>query len=235
MSNTIKVFVVGYGSGYASWIQDKILVEDIEEADVIVFTGGQDINPKIYGCQQHETTYFSQSRDDFELSMYHQVRPDQICYGACRGAQLGAALNGAILVQDVENHWCSGTHYITVFNDNSTMEYFDEIGIKAEDYLQVPSLHHQMIYPYDLSEKDCTLMYVSKTNRSSYYHGDKIDKRKINILRELGEPEVMIFHKENEPVFFGVQGHPEMLRSDHPTNIEFNKILRALIKLKKND
>lgn len=214
----IKVFVVGYGTGYASWIHDKQLVNNIEDADVIVFTGGQDINPALYGCKKHETTYFTQNRDDFEVNMYHQVRPDQVCYGACRGAQLGAALNGAILVQDVSNHWCGGTHQISRF-----------FGKELPDELSVPSLHHQMIYPYDLDKKDYDLLYVSKHNRSNYYRGDKITEEKINNLIEFGEPEVMIFHKEGNPIFFGVQGHPEMLGSDHPTNIVFNDILRKLI------
>lgn len=215
----IKVFVVGYGTGYASWIHDKKIVENIEDADVIVFTGGQDINPALYGCEKHSTTHFTQSRDDFEVQMYHQVRPDQVCYGACRGAQLGAALNGAILVQDVENHWCGGTHQIAKF--------FGEEELPEE--LSVPSLHHQMVYPYDLNKRDYDLLYVSKHNRSGYYHGDKITEDKINNLREFGEPEVMIFHKEGKPVFFGVQGHPEMLNPEHPTNIVFNDILRKLI------
>lgn len=215
----IKVYVVGYSTGYASWIHDKQLVNNIEDADVIVFTGGQDINPELYGCKQHQTTHFTKSRDDYELNCYHMVRPDQVCYGACRGAQLGAALNGAILVQDVENHWCGGTHEIARF--------LGEEDLPEE--LEVPSLHHQMVYPYDLDKKDYDLLYVSKINRSPYYHGDKITNDKIEKIRSLGEPEVMIFHKEGRPVFFGVQGHPEMLSADHPTNIIFNKILRKLI------
>lgn len=215
----IKVYVVGYGTGYASWIHDKQLVENIEDADVIVFTGGCDINPKLYGCAQHESTSFYQQRDDFEVQAYKQVRQDQVCYGACRGAQLGCALNGAILVQDVSNHWCGGTHGIS--------RVFGEEELPEE--LAVPSLHHQMMYPYDLPKEDYDLLYVSKHNRSQYYHGDKITDEKVAKLREIGEPEVVIFHKKGNPVFFGVQGHPEMLSPDHPTNIVFNKILRKLI------
>lgn len=215
----IKVYVVGYGTGYTSWIHDKKLVDNIQDADVVVFTGGQDINPSIYGCEKHDTTYYTKSRDDFELAAYAQVRPDQVCYGACRGAQLGAALNGCILVQDVENHWCSGTHEISRF--------FGEDDLPQE--LRVPSLHHQMVYPYDLPKSDYTLLYVSKHNRSSYYHGDKITEDKVRNIKEYGEPEVMIFHRPGKPVFFGVQGHPEMLSSDHPTNIIFNNILNKLI------
>lgn len=215
----IKVFVVGYGTGYASWIHDKQLVNDIEDADVIVFTGGQDINPAIYGCKKHSTTYFTPTRDDFELSAYAQVRPNQVCYGACRGAQLGAAINGAILVQDIENHWCSGNHEISRFLGESDLP----------EELSVPSLHHQMVYPYDLPKEDYDLLYVSKVNRSPYYHGDGITDEKILKIKEFGEPEVMVFHRPGKPVFFGVQGHPEMLSADHPTNVVFNKILRKLI------
>lgn len=214
----LKLFVVGPSIGYARWIKNKELVDKIEDAELIMFTGGQDINPQIYGCEAHHSTYFSRDRDKFEINAYRQIRPDQLCIGICRGAQLACALNGGILVQDVTNHWIGGTHTMSRCSD-----------IDMDDILDIPSLHHQMMYPYDMPKRDYTLMYVSTNQRSSHYEGDKITEKQISKLHQIGEPEVVLFHKEGNPRFLAIQGHPEMMYENSETVNQFNKILLKLL------
>ena len=93
-----KVYVVGYSTGYSRFIHNMNLVNNIEEADIVLFTGGEDISPELYGCKKHETTYFTRRRDEEEVSAFNKMRPNQLAVGICRGAQLFCALNGGILV-----------------------------------------------------------------------------------------------------------------------------------------
>lgn len=218
----MKVFVVGFSKSYSRWIESLEIVRSIEDADIVLFTGGEDINPALYGCKVHKTTYFTEARDEYELECYHKMRNDQVGLGICRGAQLACALNGGLLIQDVDNHWIGSTHPIINVSDD------EELPLE----LDIPSLHHQMMYPYDMDPNDYTLLYISKEQRSKdYYAGDKFDNdaEKISKINTFGEPEVILFHKQNNPKFLAIQGHPEMMDLDSQTIKTFNNILKSLI------
>lgn len=218
----MKVFVVGFSKSYSRWIESLEIVKSIEDADIVLFTGGEDINPALYGCKVHKTTYFTEARDEYELECYHKMRNDQVGLGICRGAQLACALNGGLLIQDVDNHWIGSTHPIINISDN------EELPLE----LDIPSLHHQMMYPYDMDPNDYTLLYISKEQRSKdYYAGDKFDNdaEKISKINTFGEPEVILFHKQNNPKFLAIQGHPEMMDLNSQTIKTFNNILKSLI------
>jgi len=209
--NNIKVYVVGPSIGYARWMPCISLVSDIKEANIVWFTGGADINPKLYNEPQHDSTFFFDTRDNFEVTCYKQMSRNQLAIGTCRGAQLFCALNGGKLVQDVSHH-CQ-THAIK--------KVADVDGVELPDKCTVTSLHHQMMYPYDLQESDYKVLYVSEPRRSQYYRGTGFDEQKI---KEKGEPELVLFDNGKLPVSLGIQGHPEMM---------YNKevFVQALIKL----
>ena len=81
----MKVFVVGPSTGYSRFIEDLELVDDMKDAQVVLFTGGEDINPELYGCKKHQSTWFNKKRDDFEVESFKKVASDQLCVGVCRG------------------------------------------------------------------------------------------------------------------------------------------------------
>ena len=199
----MKVYVVGPQLGYTRWIDNCELVNNIQDAQVVFFTGGGDISPEYYGCDQHPATWPSWHRDPEEIEMFNLVHPNQIVFGTCRGLQLIAVMNGAILIQDVTNH-AGGDHEIT----------------NGRETFRVTSLHHQMIYPWVLDPKDYDILYWSKNKRSRHYEGDKIDPQKVIV-----EPEVAIFHKQGKPFCFGVQGHPEMMSLHDPFVRRLNQML----------
>ena len=63
----MNIHVAGdYGFGYANWIQDafkeSVIKRDIESADLVLFTGGSDINPEIYGENKSHTTWCNDMR-----------------------------------------------------------------------------------------------------------------------------------------------------------------------------
>lgn len=133
-----KLYCVGWGRSYANWFRDVELTGDfetpkfqIEDADIVLFTGGEDVSPYLYGKTPHPTSYWTTSRDEMEVEAFKRIRPDALAYGTCRGLQLLNVMNGGILCQDATDHWCSGTH---------------EIHNDTESY-RITSLHHQMVYP----------------------------------------------------------------------------------------
>lgn len=199
-----KVHVVGTQTGYSRWIKNFELTNNIEEADIVMFTGGCDINPEIYGCKKHPSTYYDAKRDAFELEAFKKIRPDQFCIGTCRGAQLCCALYGGRLIQDVSNHSSYGTHKIINLNNNS-------------DAYEITTIHHQMMYPFNMPKEHYSILYVTP-NLSSYYKGDQIDIPPY-------DPEIILFHKKGMPTCLGIQGHPEMMRADAPVLNMLNKIL----------
>ena len=82
-----KIFVVGPALNYASFITDSVLTSDMTEADIVLFTGGEDVNPALYNKCKHPTTHFNEKRDKAEVSVFRKIKPTQLALGICRGSQ----------------------------------------------------------------------------------------------------------------------------------------------------
>ena len=81
----IKVHVVGYAKDYASFLEDYQHTDNLEEANVVIFTGGEDVDPEMYGMKKHPTTFSNIRRDRTEEEIFKKIRPDQLVVGICRG------------------------------------------------------------------------------------------------------------------------------------------------------
>lgn len=202
----LNVFVVP-GMNGDRFFQNKKIVRNLEDADVVVFTGGADINPKIYGKKAHESTYFSEYRDAYELEAFNKMKPNQLAVGLCRGAQLLCALNGGILVQNVSSH-CGGHRMM-----NSEGVTFP-----------ITSIHHQMMYPWDMPEEDYDVLFWAD-HLSRFYEGDGVDP---DLIARNVEPEICVFHKEGLPKCLSIQGHPEMMPVC-PTTDMINDLIYSLL------
>lgn len=86
----MKVFVVGNSTEYANFLEDASLVDKLEEADVVLFTGGADVDPSLYGCKKSPHTYSDLNRDLEEKKIFEEVKPNQVCLGICRGLNCGS-------------------------------------------------------------------------------------------------------------------------------------------------
>jgi gamma-glutamyl-gamma-aminobutyrate hydrolase PuuD len=94
MKKQIKVKVVGSSQYYADFIENRVLVNDIKDADIVLFTGGEDVDPSVYGCEKHDRTYSNIKRDNIEKDVFKQINPEkQIALGICRGLRLWLTLN----------------------------------------------------------------------------------------------------------------------------------------------
>lgn len=82
---TKRIYVVGKQTEYANFITNFVLVNDIKNADIIIFTGGEDVSPSLYGCRKHPTTYSNINRDTAEQQEFEKIRADQLVIGICRG------------------------------------------------------------------------------------------------------------------------------------------------------
>lgn len=80
-----RVYVVGPQIEYANFINNHILVDNISDADIVLFTGGEDVTPSYYGCKKHRTTVNNIKRDKYELSEFNKISKDQLAIGICRG------------------------------------------------------------------------------------------------------------------------------------------------------
>lgn len=212
-----KVFVVGGDIHYAGFLNFKYqLIDNPKEADIVIFTGGADVHPMIYGCKEVTRCGTYLERDIREKEIFDQLTDKQLVIGICRGSQLMCALNGGILVQDCDNHGIFGTHGIET--------------VEGEKY-QITSTHHQMQCPYTIKKSYYDI--YAWANRCTYYLGDNMSVSIVKKLKEK-EPEIVIYHKPLTPRCIAIQGHPEMMRKDCDTVKMLNNLInKELNKIKK--
>ncbi len=99
-----------------------------KKADVIVFTGGSDILPSLYGEKNHSSGCNPQ-RDQICLWLWRKMQGRKFI-GICRGAQFLSAMLGGKLMQDIRGHSDFGRHL-------------------TDTGMAINSLHHQGIIKHD--------------------------------------------------------------------------------------
>lgn len=142
----MKVAIVGpdYEVGMMFLKRGHKLVH-YDEADLIQFTGGSDVDPSYYGEERHASTYSDPKRDGRESHIFHSLKEEGKKFaGICRGGQFLNIMHGGRMWQDVNKH--GGSHMAT---------------FQGKDIL-VTSTHHQMMRPSD----EATILVTAK--RSTY-------------------------------------------------------------------
>ena len=206
----MNVYIVGTAIRYAALVDDSVRVERIEDADVVIFTGGDDVSPALYGCAPHPKTVCELPRDTEELRAFREIRPDQLALGICRGAQLLCVLCGGLLVQHCENHFIKeGTHEMT----DGAARY------------PITSTHHQMMYPFRLPPSEWEMLCWAENRTGGAAEGEGIDPA---VLAARGEPEIVVFHRRGLPPCLCVQGHPERMIGT-PTAAFINRLIRRYL------
>jgi GMP synthase-like glutamine amidotransferase len=184
-------------TGEANWLVRYLgftIVKDISDATLLLIGGGQDISPDLYKAKKSVyTAGVTPRRDSVESSDFNAAFQMGIpIIGICRGAQLACALSGGKLIQHVTNH--SGDHRIT-YLDGSIHE--------------VTSIHHQMLYPYDMPKNSYEVIAWSTINRSrTYVIDDSTVYNESLPFEDFKEPEITWLKNTNS---LGIQGHPEFM------------------------
>ena len=185
----LEVFVVGDNSEQRAFAEMFVSAgcrraKTVDDADLVVFTGGPDVNPYYYDETMHKSTQVDCKRDEHDIEVYTECLEKGIpMFGVCRGAQFLHVMNGGKLAQDVQGH--VGDHFI-----------FD--CRKRVRISRVSSVHHQLCLP----SKGLGLEIIADTAGHGYMwlnHNTKAESLPLHI-------EAFWYR---DTCCFGVQGHPE--------------------------
>ena len=124
-----------------------------EKLDGILFTGGGDADPALYGEEMlPECSEPDRDRDSFELELFRTAADLGLpILGICRGCQMINVAMGGSLVQDIPSCVPGAIpHYQT--EDGSESSHSVDIakdsllyGIIGKEHLEVNSFHHQAV------------------------------------------------------------------------------------------
>lgn len=194
MTKSNKYYTSACGASNGNFLEELGFqnTKDINEADVIIFGGGADIEPETYSEEASSHTYASPGREKIEREDFKIGNKRGVKFvGICRGHQLLCAMAGGKLIQDVSGHG----------GNNHRMTTFDGIDVKTN------SIHHQMINPYVIKNKhDYQILAWSSSRKSDRYLGAK--DKSILLPWDFKEIESIHFPKINA---LGFQYHPEMM------------------------
>jgi gamma-glutamyl-gamma-aminobutyrate hydrolase PuuD len=154
-----------------------------DTADLVVFTGGCDVNPALYNEDVHRSVHFDDNRDRNDMHLFEHCLDNGIpMLGVCRGMQFGHVMLGGKLYQDVSGH----------YGDHAMWDI--ERGYMID---KISSVHHQVCMPGNPGMKVLAdhQLFAERWLNST----DKIEKVEQDI-------EALWYE---DACFLGVQGHPE--------------------------
>lgn len=159
------------------------LVGDITSAELVVFTGGADVTPSLYGDAPHPFTGNSPGRDKAEMFIFEQAIKYSIpMVGICRGGQFLNVMSGGRMYQHVEKH--TRSHSIT--------------DLQTGETVYVSSTHHQMMMP---SPRALLVATAALSGEREWYDGGVFQK---DISKEDIE---VVYYEHTKSLCF--QPHPE--------------------------
>ena len=163
-----------------------LLAADPKAVVLVVFTGGADVSPALYGAKANPKTGNWEDRDKMEKKVFEQVRELEIpIAGICRGSQFICAMSGGKLVQHITGH--HGSHNVTTDDGRD---------------IQVSSTHHQMQLPPDGAEP----IAWAEPKRSDVYEGEPGE------LLEPDREHDVVWYPHTKAL--GMQYHPEFMSED---------------------
>lgn len=170
-ANLIKVMFSEHG-----WTT----VGEYDNPDLVCFSGGEDVSPRLYNEEEHETTHSNEMRDAKEMQIFNMYEQHPKV-GICRGGQFLNVMSGGEMWQNVNGH-------------HKDHEMVDLIG---NTIIQVTSDHHQMMIPH----KDGQVLGIS-------FETSKFEGAYPNQNREppRDDTEVIWYRSTNS---LCIQSHPE--------------------------
>ncbi len=203
----MKVYIIQGNRRYSQMFRDRgwEVVDSPEEADLLQFTGGEDVSPFMYGEASHPTTHSRKMRDDYELHLYENALGVKAMAGICRGGQFLNVVNGGKLYQDVDRHAIGGTHAMKI-----------EGGVCI---IPVTSTHHQMMRA---GKEGNVLAYAHLSEVKEHMLDGKVHRV------EGGDPdvEVVLYPNTNCLCF---QPHPEFERAPEECTDYYFELLGEML------
>jgi hypothetical protein len=199
----IRVHVLGSARPleemFKKYKDDISIINNTNNADVVVFPGGSDINPGFYGENPIASTQTYRQNDERDYAVWNNWKNDanKFFVGICRGAQFLNVMNGGKLWQDVNNH--------RIGNKKHPM-----IDTLTDEIIQVSSTHHQMMRPNVYTGEILGIAF-----ESTFWESDKgllrcdgpdEKKRGLNPKVPQYDPEV-VWYRNTKSLCY--QPHPE--------------------------
>lgn len=181
---------------------------NLDHADAFIFTGGEDVDPALYGEKATtDTLLINRARDDFELALIEGADERDIpVLGICRGMQLINVHRDGTLIQDIPS----------ALPD----------AVVHRDPLMQSFAFHSLTFESDSHLAD--LLHHPETVEVNSWHHQAVD--------QLGEGLVAAGHAEDgiveaiedpsKPFFIGVEFHPERLPLESEVSLP---LFRALV------
>lgn len=209
MKNSRAVYILhgAFYSGVVDMFKENGYqsVKTPKDADAIVFIGGGDVDPSLYGEKPiMETGGVDIKKDAFERSVFEAFKGKKPFIGICRGGQLLNVLNGGKLWQHVLGH-------------NSTHPALD---LETKRVLRISSIHHQMMRP----TKDAEIFLVASES-SVFKAQDEIKYVMLKGQTQTHDDIEGVFYPQTKSLCF--QSHPEIGPTEH-TKYFFEKIHEKL-------
>lgn len=161
-----------------------------DDAQVVLFTGGADVNPELYGEPCMAKTNFSRLRDVKEQAIYAQALARELpMVGICRGGQFLNVMNGGKMWQHVTCH---------TNNHLARIEIPPLAAGNKRRTIEVTSTHHQMMIPTDDAIVLLTACEALEKDSPAY----------AKVGKSWDEPDTeAVFYEETNCLCF--QPHPE--------------------------
>lgn len=179
--------------------EPELFFRNPQEFAMVIFTGGADVTPALYGHQMAKETMNNFQRDVREVTVFQVAKAYNIpLLGICRGSQFLCAMAGGKVVQDISGH-AGQSHKLRVMGEGETY-------VSPEP---VTSTHHQMQYPFNLPKEDYELLAWADSPRSTHYNfADKVYNADEASGEMRLEPDVVFYKKING---LAIQYHPEYM------------------------
>jgi len=184
--------------------------------DLILFTGGEDVNPSYYGESKGKYTSISNKRDEAESN--YMFNRDEFYntpkLGICRGAQFLTVMSNGKLIQHVNGHGINGSHALDM----------KHLGVNGE--FQITSTHHQMMFPYNMNKNSYEII-ATATNFLSNTYLDGLNSEK-ELPKDFEECEIVYYPKTKS---LAIQGHPEYSNCPENTVEECLNLIESYLKI----
>ena len=180
-----NVYIVNGNGEYKRLFLDigMAVCDNINDADLVCFTGGEDVTPSLYGDAAHPQTYFNKNRDAFEEVLFKTALKKSIpLVGICRGAQFLNVMSGGRMYQHVSGH--TRSHSI--------------IDAKTGETVEVTSTHHQMM----MMGVGAVLVASSTIGGTREWMDGQVFRKDVS-----DEDIEVVFYKHTQALCF--QPHPE--------------------------
>lgn len=192
-----KILITNYSLSYGKAVRDlgelsvdwPDFISNPEEYKLVLFTGGEDVSPELYGdISPNNFCMHNRKRDNQEMSILETaIRHNIPVTGICRGSQFLNVMAGGKMIHHMEGHG-GALHDMT---------------LRDGRIIRVNSTHHQMCLPGLKS----ILIGWSTKRLSDVYIGDMDEE-----VEYTGpETEAFIFPQIHG---FAVQYHPETMNEE---------------------